>query len=476
MKKTSNFILIFSLFLLAFLSVEASNKMQGNSSGWLAGVSRVNITPTESMWMAGYASRTHPSERKLQDLWAKALVLKDAKGNTAVLVTTDLIGFPKNIADNICNRLKIEYRLSRSQIILNSSHTHSGPVLQGNLVDVYPMGPKEWEKVDHYSLQLEDQIVKVVGKASGALEPVNLFSGNGITRFQVNRRNNNEQKLSAQSELKGPNDYAVPVLKVTNLKGKIVALAFGYACHGTVLNSYEWNGDYPGFAQIELEKSFPGTTALFFQGTAGDQNPIPRRTVPLAQQYGEELASAVKRVIKEEMRPLSPEISTAYSKIELPLENAPTEETLLQLASSSAGYQQNWAKRMLEKIRNGEPFIKSYNYPLQIWKLGNQLVMALGGEPTIEYDLKLKQLFGNETFILGYSNDVMSYIPSEAILREGGYEGKTAQIAYGLPATWKPYIEKTILQGMLTLSEQVGISQTKELQEKLKKIVSENIP
>ena len=466
MKKIKNYILIFPLFFLVFFSVEASNKIPENSSGWLAGVACMNITPTEPMWMAGYASRTHPSEGKLHDLWAKALVLKDTKGNTAVLVTTDIVGFPKKMADNICSRLNSEYNLSRSQIILNSSHTHSGPVLQGGLVDIYPMGTNEWEKVDHYSVLLEDQIVKVVGKALKSLKPANLFSGNGITRFQVNRRNNNEQKLSAQSELKGPNDYAVPVLKVTNPKGKIVALAFGYACHGTVLNGYQWSGDYPGFAQIELEKSFPGTVALFFQGTAGDQNPIPRRTIPLAQQYGEELASAVKRVVKEEMKPLAPEILTAYSKIELPLENGPTEETLVQLINSSTGYQQSWAKRMLGKIKSGESFIKSYDFPIQIWKLGDQLVMALGGEPTIEYDLKLKQLFGNGAFVLGYSNDVMSYIPSEIIIKEGGYEGNTSQTAYGLPAVWKPSIEKKILQGMVTLSEKVGIPPTKELLEK----------
>src|SRR5690606_39897908 len=68
-----------------------------------------------------------------------------------------------------------------------------------------------------------------------------------------------------------------------------------------------WSGDYVGFAQIALEKAYPGTTALFFQGAGGDQNPLPRRTVALAEQYGNTLAAAVERVVKEEMRPLSPQ-------------------------------------------------------------------------------------------------------------------------------------------------------------------------
>jgi len=64
-----------------------------------------------------------------------------------------------------------------------------------------------------------------------------------------------------------------------------MAVAFGYACHATVLSIYQFSGDYPGFAQIEIEKSYPGVTALFFQGAGADQNPLPRRTIPLARQY-----------------------------------------------------------------------------------------------------------------------------------------------------------------------------------------------
>ena len=98
------------------------------------------------------------------------------------------------------------------------------------------------------------------------MKPVRLFSGNGVTRFPVNRRNNHEATLNPQTELKGPNDYAVPVIQVVDQSGSIVAITFGYACHNTVLSGYQWSGDYAGYAQVELEKAFPGTTALFFQG------------------------------------------------------------------------------------------------------------------------------------------------------------------------------------------------------------------
>ena len=40
------------------------------------GVARANITPTNALWLAGYAGRTHPADGKATDLWLKAWCLK----------------------------------------------------------------------------------------------------------------------------------------------------------------------------------------------------------------------------------------------------------------------------------------------------------------------------------------------------------------------------------------------------------------
>ncbi len=426
---------------------------------WKAGVARVVITPPQSMWMAGYASRTGPSEGKLQDLWAKALALEDANGAQAVLVTADLVGLPKNISDNIRNRLMEKFNLSRAQVILNSSHTHTGPVLQDALFDIYPLDSHQLELIKGYSLWFEDQIVALVGEALSAMAPAQLYANNGVARFQVNRRNNQEATLLQQTELKGPNDYAVPVIKVENASGDLVAVAFGYACHPTVLNGNQWSGDYPGFAQAELEKLYPGTTALFFQGAGGNQNPLPRRSVALAKQYGKTLASSVERVLEddEDMLALSPKLLTSYSEVELTLEISNQEE-LNQVAAEFTDYQQQWAKNMLNKMSKGKTFESSYPYPMQIWGLGQQLLVSIGGEPVVEYAIGIKQIFGPNTFVMGYSNDVMGYIPTAAILREGGYEGLASQRAYGMPGKWQADVESTIYDELLQMAKRLGIA------------------
>lgn len=453
-------ILPFIVLLLLCFKLEASAEFQRNdtSTVWKAGVSKVIITPKKPMWMAGYASRVHPSEGTLHDLWAKALVLEDASGKKAVLITSDLVGIPKSISDNIRDQLESRFHLSRSQIIINTSHTHSGPVLENSLSSIYPLDKQQAELVTEYSKNLVTQVVGLVGDALKAMQPVRLYSENGISRFQVNRRNNNESKLLEQTELKGPNDYAVPVLKVESIKGKLLAIAFGYACHNTVLSGYDWSGDYAGFAQLELEKEYPGTTALFFQGAGADQNPLPRRTVALAQQYGKTLAFAVSRVLKEDMRKLAPRLSTAYSEIKLPLASPPAESELVKIAGESKTYYiKAWAEMLLKKMKSGEPLERTYDYPLQVWTIGDQTLVAMGGEVVIEYAIQLKRIYGDRLFVLGYSNDVMAYIPSSTILKEGGYEGETSQMAYGLPAKWGDGIEKLILDEVMRLADQLAV-------------------
>ena len=432
-----------------------------HAAGWKAGVAKVNITPQESMWLAGYAGRNHASEGVLLDLWAKALVLEDAAGNRAVLVTADLLEFPKAISDRIRDQLKVKLGWDRAQIILNSSHTHSGPVLPNSaLWEMYfPFDAQEKEKIERYGRILEQQVVDMVVRASQSLEPVTIAAANGVARVQVNRRNNAERLLTPLSELKGPNDYAVPVIKLCDASGKIKAIAFGYACHPTVLDIYLWSGDFPGFAQAELEKWYPDATALFFQGAGADMNPLPRRTIALAKQYGVTLAAAVDRTLQEDMKTLPATLKTAYTEVMLPFDTPYSEAYLTEIVQSAhqAEFYKRCANLVLDQIKKGQPLMRSYPFPVQAWNIGGWPLFTLGGELTIGYAVQLKQKYGENTFVLGFTNDVMGYIPTVTVLKEGGYEGASSQLEYGLPGLWAPEIEDMIHEAIRGLAEKTGI-------------------
>ncbi len=450
-------LLTFSGLLSVFATTTPLAGQTAGEKGWKAGVSKGIITPQKSIWLGGYAARTHPSEGVLADLWVRVLAIQDARGRKAVFITSDLLGFPKKMSDRIRDRIAVKYGLTRSQIILSYSHTHSGPVLSDALINIYPLDENQAQVIKDYSLGLEKQIVELTGDALGKLVPVRIYSGSGITRFQVNRRNNSEAKLTPQSQLNGPNDYAVPVLKITDQSGNLQAVIFGYACHATVLDIYQISGDYPGFAEAELEKAHPGSAAMFFQGAGADQNPLPRRSIALARQYGKELAAAVERVLNENMKQLDPLLETSYSEIDIPFSEPPSKDSLLVIERIKDGYQKQWAVNQLKRLKDYGSLMKSYPYPVEVWRMGSQTIVALGGELVVDYSIELKKLYGQDIIVLGYVNDDMAYIPTETMLGEGGYEGDTSMIAYGLPSKWAPGIEEKIIEEVKKLAGRIGV-------------------
>lgn len=437
---------------------------------WKAGTAKTFITPTQSIWLAGYAGRNKPAEGKVTELWIKVLALEDAAGHRAVILTSDLLGIPQSIYRNTCAALKTRFNLAPEQIILSASHTHCGPVLRGALYDIYPLTEEQRGEIEQYSAQLETQIIETIGQAIADLAPARVASGQGTTAFAVNRRNNPEggvPKLIEQGALKGPVDHAVPVLAVSLPDGKLKAVLFGYACHNTTMSFNQWSGDYAGFAQFALERSHTNATAMFFMGCGADQNPLPRRQLALAERYGQMLAAAVEEVLLAPPQTLPPKLVTRMEMIPLHLGATPTEAELEMMKAGTNATARRWATRLLGELKAGKLFIREYPFPLQAWKLGDQqLFLTLGGEPVVDYALKFKKEFGATTWVAGYCNDVMTYIPSLRVLREDipplaekrwGYEGHQAMLVYGLPAErWAEDVEELITAGARRLVKEVN--------------------
>jgi hypothetical protein len=435
------------LFLAALLAAPAH---AADAPTWKAGAARVKITPERPMWMSGYSNRTKPAEGTLIDLWAKALVLEDPDGRRVALVTADLVGVPRDLSAAVCAEITKKHKLPRECICLAVSHTHTGPVVGGNLNAMYFLDDDQQRLVEDYAKSLRAKLVEVVGAAVGNLEPADVARGNGYVTFAVNRRNNKEPdvpKLRDLGQLKGPVDHDVPVLAVRDKRGRVRAVVFGYACHSTVLPFYQWSGDYPGFAQLALEKSHPDAVALFWAGCGADQNPLPRRSVELAEKYGQELARGVEAVLAAPMAPVSGGLAAAYTEVTLPFADLPTRDKLVEDSTSKDRYVAARAKNLLQQIKDKGSLAGSYPYPVQAWQLGRDLTfVALGGEVVVDFSLRLKKELGRDsTWVAGYTNDVMAYIPSLRVLKEGGYEGGGAMVYYGLPTVWGPKVEDVIV-------------------------------
>jgi neutral ceramidase len=434
--------------LCALLTLILLTAISSTQAGWKAGVGRVVITPDQPLWMSGYASRDHAATGKNTDLWAKALVLEDEQGRRGVIISLDLVGIDRQTSLQIRNRLIENHDLSMADIAICTSHTHSGPVFGSTLKAMYDLEPAEWDKLQAYTRRTSDQIVRIVGEAFSELREAELSFGVGHCDVAVNRRENREPDVPAlreQGELKGPVDHEVPVLRVSS-GGDPIAVMFGYACHATTLSGYEWDGDWPGYAQIAIEQTRPGVTALFFAGCGADQNPLPRRSVELAQKYGKQIARSIDEALEADMKPLAATLKTTYREIDLPFAHVPDQDELQQALSSDNIYDVRRARHQMELYGDASSIPSSYPYPVQTWALDDVTGVFLGGEVVVDYSLAIKGLDRHVDFVAGYANDVMAYIPSERVLTEGGYEGARSMVYYGQPSAWQSGLEAALLE------------------------------
>jgi hypothetical protein len=276
------------------------------TQAWKAGVATVAITPEKVLWMAGYASRNKPAEGKETDLYGKALAIEDARGTRLVVVTLDLIGVPRTLRKNLEKRCGEAYKSPPEGLLLNASHTHSGPEFR--------VGRAPWDDgnlrpnrdSEAYGERLEGQLFTLIGGALDRLSSARLGYTHARAGFAMNRRLPTPKGYQNSPNPDGPVDQSVPVLRVEGEDGTLRAVLFGYACHNTSLSLYTWNADYAGYAQEFVQANHPGTVALFLMGCGGDQNPYPRKTVELAQQHGRALANAVETALSVAPREVTP--------------------------------------------------------------------------------------------------------------------------------------------------------------------------
>ncbi len=416
------------------------------AESWQAGFGKVVITPDEPTAMSGYAGRTEPAKGKVHDLYARAAALRDPAGKTIVLLSTDLIGVPATMADLVCKAVEKQHGLTRGDVMLTCSHTHCGPALDDELTSMLFLAQPELDKIKRYQPILNAKLIAVIGQAIADLKPALLGTGIGKAEFASHRR----APIGT-----GPFDHEVPVLRVLDLDGKTLrGVLFGYACHNTTMGFDMYCGDYAGFAQLYLEDHHPGAVALFHLGCGGDQNPLPRRKLEICEKYGRMLGVAVEEVMNRSLPAVAGGIKADLQRIDLPFVKVPTAADLEAKLAKGNKYEQALADKLLKKLTAGETLPATYPYPIQVWQVGDGVTwVALGGEITVEYSLRIKERLGQgRTWVTGYANDVMSYIPSEKILAEGGYEGETSQTYYQKPTKWAPGIEKAIVDKVVGMS------------------------
>jgi hypothetical protein len=437
-------------FLLA-LAATTALPAAARALPWRAGVATVDITPPLGLWMGGYAARTQPACGVAQPLHAKALALADSAGRRAAVVTIDVLGLTDAAVQHITRAVREQHGLPRERLLLCSSHTHCGPIIRDQLAVAYDLTPAQWNDVRASTRRIEGQIVDVVGRALGAMQPARLRFSQGSAGFAANRR--------TAINPDGPVDHTVPVLAVERRDASLAAVVFGYACHNTTLPAsfVSYHGDYAGVAKAELERRHPGAAALFIQGCGADANPSPRGTLELVERHGRELADGVDRVIGAGADLTGP-LKVAFTTVSLDYAPAPDADAWRRKLSDANPHVRSHAQMMLDVIAREGHTVTSEPAPLHVLRLGSLPIVALSGEVVVDYAFAIKRKYGGGTWVAAYTDSVFGYVPSARVLREGGYEGGDAMLYFGRPGPFADSVESRVLGGIDRLMADAGMA------------------
>ncbi|MCZ7568822.1 MAG: hypothetical protein M5U01_09570 [Ardenticatenaceae bacterium] len=471
------------------------------SSTLLAGVARVEITPPLGLPLL------HPLREGVavdveSPLTATALVVSDGT-RKMVIVACDLIYLRGAYGDGIRARVAEAVGTPTDHVLLNCSHTHAVPPMPGWEAPTHAVA----EPLARYYACLEEVIPGAARWAAARLTPARVGAGRGRARIGVNRRERlPDGRMILGENPEKPVDEEVGVLRFDDPDGRPLALVMNYACHPDVLGPRVTfiSPDYVGHARSAAER-LTGVPALFLQGAGADIDPITSIVLEpdgrdeikrLGLQLGAAAASVfadirtrrrrAERLIQRSVSgglamwsygdvtepPLSA-FAVTTRRLTLPLLPLPSleeaaaevrlwEERLAALEAGGAplgerqvaARQLDWAHLQREAVESGEQ--PRVEMTLQAIRLNDVAFVAIPGEPFVEIGLNIKRQSPIPyTFVCGYSNGCITYIPTPAAFLEGGYEVNRAQRNYMLPSgttpEWAGAIEAAALEMLAEL-------------------------
>jgi neutral ceramidase len=363
-------------------------------------------------------------------------VLDDGKTKLA-MVSCDLLALSRDSVKTIRNTINKTTKIPHSNILIACTHTHSGPatVFLRNCGTV----DRDWLS------KLEQQTAETVISANREIQPAALGFGFGTADINLDRRT-----LKLTNHTPDMVDKSLGVIKIEHITGEPMALILNYTCHPVIMaekNRY-FSADYPGATAAYLESNYPSDpVVLYFNGACGNINPqIRGGTWEEMAKLGEVIGKAAAEIIDTITTSDTYPFAAMHQNIELQLK-LPTIEGIEheletfrnradELAESEVIAKRGneamiwWAEETLEILRHKK---KPDSVPLeiQVIKFGDLVLAAIGGEVFCEIGLNIKQHTGKPTFVIGYANHDIGYIPTRKAFEEGGYEVTMAYRYYG---------------------------------------------
>jgi hypothetical protein len=427
------------------------------------GVAKADITPDLPIRLSGYQSRATEATTGEARLQARALAIGSDAQRPAVLITVELIGVGEETTAAVAKALQARHGIERARVAICATHIHSGPALADVLPFMFSrdLPADETARIAHYTAALRQKLIALAEAALADRRPSRLAWSQGAADFAAQRRVIVDGKWKSFGVTPGGSvDHALPVLRVTDEGGVVRAVFLNYACHCTTLEGKDnyLHGDWAGDAAARLEQSLPGAVAMIALGCGADANPNPRGAAAVAG-HGGKVADEVRRLLAAPMHPVGVVTQARRRVFELELDHAVTREELNTRAADPKRVTIAYAaKKFIAELDAGRPLPRAMPYSVQTWAFGPALTMVfLEGEVVSEYSLRLKrELDGTRLWVNAYANNVPSYIASQRMFPEGGYEVDGSMDYYGWPTRLAIGTEDRIVRIVRELSPEAA--------------------
>ena len=243
-----------------------------------AGFGKFDITPRIGVELYGfgpYKNRKSIGIRNILEARAGAFTVGSC---TAVIITCDLGKIEADTVDLVRSLLCKRYpELRKQDIMIQASHTHSGPSVSANGGNGWGQTDPTWRFILPYKMveaayQAMENRVEV--QVSQTLTPCEHI---GLNRVHDQDGPPLDLVLKEDWTPEKPEltDTVCRVIRFdTAAGGKLIGFMAYFGCHPVVCcdDNRFITGDYPGVAMQTLMREFPGSVGLFLQGALGDVN------------------------------------------------------------------------------------------------------------------------------------------------------------------------------------------------------------
>lgn len=360
----------------------------------------------------------------------------ESEQTTSIFVSIDNIGLlvadTNTIREGIADRLDV----SKKQIRVVYTHTHSGPATAGT----------EPLTVAYKTILTQQAIVSAV-KASETMQPVEMGWGVKQGKLGVNRREKINGHAVMGSDPLGVTDDRIGTLLVRRADDACLVGAFVFCtAHPNVLksDSVVLSGDYPGVARTILEQAL-GCPVVIVQGATGNVNAKYRGDLASLQKMAFALSGHVLTTIPDvSFQPLTHHrIQSMINPMRL------TEIPTINQLQDMADYAElTWgvsAARWLAYVQERSGETLTIPVEVQLFELNEGSFSGIPMEPFCETALQIKRMRQTElAFFGGYTNGYIGYLPTAEEHPYSGYEVAINPVVYG-PVTglWMPPVPET---------------------------------